>query len=64
MQSDKELYFFIFTIKIFDKSSINNIEINEQLLKLENGEIKTLRLYKSFRTESDYIIWGTRSCVI
>ena len=44
MQSDKELYFFIFTIKIFDKSSINNIEINEQLSKLENGELKTLRI--------------------
>ena len=59
MQSDKELYFFIFTIKILDKSSINNIELNEQLFKIQNGEIKTLRLYKSFRTESDYIIWGT-----
>ena len=59
MQSDKELYFFIFTIKILDKSSINNIELNEQLFKIQNGEIKTLRLYKSFRTDSDYIIWGT-----
>ena len=59
MQSDKELYFFIFTIKILDKSSVNNIEINEQLFNFENGEIKTLRLYKPFRTDSDYIIWAT-----